>query len=557
MATQAYGFAPSNPAFVNGEYTIAVSDPITAAAVGTYRIARWIDIPEGVYNLKALASGAATLRIGVDLAGLTTLVSLVADVLTNTQVYFSGGKVRFDIELAHTHAGTECGITFLLYLPDKVIYASSAVDWMFNVTTAPLDNELLGEADSRLDLQVFSILPNWKDGITERVQFLTDGMISETGSTQTRSLRDKPRRSFEAQFMRSDTRRSRLDSFFTSVGRRTFMLPLWHEQYRPSGGLTNGAPTVVFPTGTLALREFRVGDLVFVNLADPDDYDLLEVGAIDTGTDTLTWVTAPARDWADGTRIVPMRKAMITERSSMRNPVDRVARVGIRFVIMEDDGVLAGSWDASQIWPFKIDWSSDLQQDHDRLDYEVDNDTGIPRVFNPQDLAMVSTRFSALFKGRSDVRSMRAFIAAARGRNKRFWIPSFTQDVIPTADLSGTYFYAKPFGFAEYAATQQMARKYLEFTLVDGSKFYREISDIEGIGELTPPYTITAEKITVTAALPATPLANIRSVRFMTPVRFDQDQFEMKHHADESVAVTVGFTVKTVDTVSGMPALPV
>lgn len=553
MATQAYGFPPSNPAFVNGEYTIAVSDPITAAATATYRIARWIDIPEGVYNLKALASGAATLRIGANLAGLSTLVTLMADVLTNTQVYFSGGKVRFDIELAHVDAGTECGITFLLYLPDRVIYASSAVGWQFD-TTAPLDNELIGETDSRRDLAVFSILPNWKDGIVERLIYLTDAIESETGTAQTRALRDTPRRSFEAQFLRAETRRSRLDAFFTSVGRRTFMLPLWHEQFRPSGGLTTGVTTVAFPTGTLALREFRVGDLVFVNRGNPDDYDVLEVDSI--AGDTLTWVTAPARDWPEGVRLVPMRKAMISDRTSVRNMIDRAGRVGIRFDLMEEDGVVAASWDASQIWPYKINWADDLTQEHDRLDYEVDNETGIPRVVNPQDLATVSTRFSALFKGRSSVRGVRAWIGAARGRNKRFWIPSFTRDIIPTADLSGMYFFAEPFGFAEYAETQQPARKYLEFTLVDGSKFYRTIASVEGIGALTPPYTITAEKFTLTASLPATPLANIRSVRFMVPVRFSQDNFEFKHHVDESAAVTAAFTVRSVDSVTGMPALP-
>ena len=47
------------------------------------------------------------------------------------------------------------------------------------------------------DLPVWTIRPNWKGGILERLEWLTDVLASDTGVEQRRSVRPTPRRSFE------------------------------------------------------------------------------------------------------------------------------------------------------------------------------------------------------------------------------------------------------------------------------------------------------------------------------------------------------------------------
>ncbi|AGF89702.1 hypothetical protein SP099_00290, partial [Salmonella phage FSL SP-099] len=72
--------------------------------------------------------------------------------------------------------------------------------------------------DVRLTYPVFLPLPNWKDGVTERIEWQTDVMISESGAEQRRPIRLHPRRSFEATFLRWEEKRTLLDTTIAGVG---------------------------------------------------------------------------------------------------------------------------------------------------------------------------------------------------------------------------------------------------------------------------------------------------------------------------------------------------
>ena len=551
MTSAAFNHVSIDPRFVSGEQTVGVSALLSGAAVEpAYHLAKLINLPHGVYNLKFLATDASVLRIN----GAQAL-SLGASTFVATQLYVQGGATRIDVQLAHLAAGANCGFMLTIYSPEKVIYASNAEGWGFDTTT-PLDADLQAAGNPNALLPVLSVLPNWKEGITERIEYVTDALRSETGAVRTRTLREKPRRTFEMGYMRSGIARARLDAFLLGVGQAEFLLPLWHEQYRPLSGLTAGAPHIDLPSGTLAYREFRVGDLVIVTAGDPNNYDLLEVGALDPATDCITWATPPSRSWEPGCRLAPLRKATVSETGGIDNITDRVGEVQVRAAVMERDDGFDASWDyCAPLWSFPIDWSDKVRHDYERQTYTLDNQTSVPHIVDPGGRATVVTRVGALFVGRPAVVRLRRFIAAASGRAKRFWMPTLTSDVILKEAPSGEQLVIEPSGFGEYLKSEQSARILIGIVFADGAPtIYRYVQSVQVVGADVPPYRPTSEVLLLDRAVPEVLLSQVERVQFMMPVRFDQDGFELKHLVDESAAVQASFAMRSAD-IDGMPPI--
>lgn len=536
--TAAFNHPPIDPSFNTGERTIGVSNPVNGASAVTYRIARFLDLPHGVYNIRWLSFGNSVLRVGRTAGTLATTFEALSGQVVQTQIYIEGGELRFDIELQGRANGLTTGVIFVIFALDRVIYASNADGWEFD-TTALSDAALTRAEDPRRSLPVWSILPNWRDGVTEFVEYLTDSITSETGNTVTRALREVPRRQFEFEFMRHGMSRARMDNMILGVGSGRLLLPLWHEQYKPANGILMGQIEVLFPEGDLSLREYRDNDLVIVTLGDPADYEVLTVESV--LSDRLVLSEGPQRDWPSGSRIAPMRIATIGDSNSISNITDRAATGRVRFAIEErEDGFGEYFGFVGPVWRFKINWSSAVDVDHERLSYTFDNQTSLPYTVDPGQRAIVLTRARSLIRGRSEMVRLRRFIQAARGRARRFWMPSFTLDIEPLSGIGGTTFAVKKNGLLDYARTIQSARMFIAVAFADGSpQVYREIVSY---GELQG-----SDIVEVDFDLPIASLAEIERIQFIVPTRFDQDRFEFKHLVDESAAVQVGFTFRSAD----------
>lgn len=530
--------APTNASFTNGERALAVNTVIGDEAVGTYYLGKRVNLPPGVYNIKAMLSPGGSLSMDGSVISANGLVTTQIDVPT--------GERRIDITLTKTSAAQLCYAAFLIFRADKVIYASDASGWVFS--TSPLaNNDIPAAADPRLALPVFGVLPNWANGITERVSYLTDIMTSETGAEQRRALRQHPRRSFEASFLRDNLLRARLDAFMVGVGVSDFMVPLWHEQFRATAGVSANEVFHQFPTtgDTLAYREFAANDLVLITSGDPRTHEVCIVESVNAVTGQLTWRTRPAKSWPAGTRLIPLRRAYIADKSSMSAPVDRIGSMQIRFDLKDPDTRFEGDWGYSApLWRFKIDRGTALTIEYDRTTYTMDNDSGPVLVSNPGNRAHVSSRFSVLARGRQHLYELRQFIAAAKGRAVRFYAPSFTADIYPLDDISGTYFDAEITGFSDAMEYPQWARKIIAIVFNDGSPtIYRSVigvSEQDAIGG-------RVERFVLDTALPSIPHTKIERIQFVVPSRFDQDGFEFTHLVDESAAVKTSVITRSVD----------
>lgn len=406
--------------------------------------------------------------------------------------------------------------------------------------------------DERRALRVFTISPNWKGGILETLSWLTDVMSSEQAVEQRRGVRRWPRRMFEAGFLRQNAYRARLDNFLVGTGREVFLVPLWHEQFTLGSGRTDGI--VVFPVGTLSTREFRQGDLVLVTNGDPDVFAILTVAAINTSVDQIMLVgDGKAGFWPKGSRITPLRRAIITDQMTMTAPADRVGQSQIRFQLTDADSNFKASWGyCSPLWRFKPDRKEPIEFTYDRSAYMHDMDGGVVHITDPGGRAQITQSMKVKLFGREAVQGYRAFLYAARGRATRFYVPTFTADLHPTADLGGLSFETRLNGMNEYMRLPQDSRVLIGIVFTDGRPtIYRKIKTIAPVLDANRQ---VGERYTVTLAVPPIRKQDIDRIMFIVPSRLDMDSIDILHVTDNAAAISSAVVTRS-SILDGMPSL--
>jgi hypothetical protein len=406
-------------------------------------------------------------------------------------------------------------------------------------------------ADPNRSLRVFTLSPNWKDGILERLEFKTDLMSSEQAVEQRRASRRFPRRSFEVSFLRADSERSRIDLFAAGMGRNKFLVPLWHDQFK----LGEPGAYVQFPTSTLVHREFHVDDLVLITAGER--FAVLTVLTVNTGNDRITLGSLDdVGTWPVGSRITPLRVARILDPMSLGNASDRVGKAQIRFSLSDADSRFTASWGyCSPLWRFVPDRATEIEFSYERSAYILDMDAGVVEVTDPGNRAQISTSLALTMYGHAEIGRFRSFLYQARGKVRRFYVPSFTRDIIPLDDLSGDIFDAVVNGFNAYMPDPQEARRIISVVFKDGRPtIYRDIIGIEPVLNDVAPYNQVAERFTLASDMPPILKREIDRISFIVPSRFDQDSFEILHVTDSGKGAKAAVVVKS-NVVEGMPPI--
>lgn len=554
--------APYDEDFVNGEQALHVSATLNSTPNGSiFRLQKAFDFVGGNYTLKCFADDAASWWVLTEEGGGRALFGHVAGQgVVEASIFIPPGRQRVEIILVNNPAvsdpefvgppgaNSDCYVAFSLWQNGQMVYASAAPGWIFD--TEPIDAEDVPPlGDARLALPLFRVTPDWTYGVIERLSYRTEILSDENDDEQTRSLRRFPRRSVEATFSRYDVRRASLESFVNGVGSGLCLVPLWFDQEPLSGPL--GAE-YTFAQSTLAMREFLAGDLVLVSNKNLNDYEVLTIAAVSLPEDKIEFEDAPSRSWSIGSRITPLRVARVLDAPSFNNPTSRVGVGSIRFELDEPCRWPDPSWGyCVPVWRRRVDWSTPISKQFQRLTYILDNETGRVDVQDTSSQTRVGMRVALKMFGREDVFAFRQFIGQARGRALRFWMPSLVSDIPLAGDIAaGDYIDAKPAGIAEYLSTRSHARSMLAVVTRDGSIIYRKVLGSAVIGE----WPDNIERIYLARAIAAVPAALVERVMFVMPARFDQDAFELRHLVDASAAVTTTVAVRSSNPV-GLPEI--
>ena len=539
--------APHSAAFVNNERALSVAASINAApARTTFYLSKWFDFIGGAYTLRCVADDASVWIASVSKDnGRIVHQTAPSQGVTDSTIFIPPGRHRLDIILTNLSTGASaCFVAFSLFQDGQHVYSSSGTGWVFD--TAPIaDSAVPAIGDVRLTYPLFNITPNWASPVIERIEYLTEVLASESDDEQRRSLRRFPRRSFEAAFARHELRRARLASFFRGIGREKFLLPLWHESFTLTASL---GTSVQFPAGTLWMREFVAGGLVWVNNGVQNVDELMTIQSVNLVTDVVTFTAPPSLSWPAGSKIMPVRVARMLDAASLSNLTDRVGVAQLRFTLADPEKWPDPSWGfCAPIFRFKINRANAIDVAYERpTAFIIDNDFGPIENFDIAGVTRENNGFSLILRGRPNVVGFRQFIGEARGKAVRFWMPSQTLDVIPAGDVSGLYFDALDSGLSDYVRRAQETQVMLGFVFKDKSRpvVYQRVDRIEKNG--------IYDRIFLIKAIGAISKSELERVMFVLPARFDQDAFELQHHVNDSSVVTTTVLIRTSDS-DGLP----
>lgn len=531
--------------FTAGEMALGVTSGLGGAAAGTYYLARRFVLQAGAYTLRVYAEDAGSAWVGLDgiSLGRVAVCAPGATLASEVEFWAPDGESRIDLVLTKIASG-QAYVAMTLLRNGAVIYASSADGWRFD-TTIIADADLPATGDARLELPVFTLSPNWAQGVMERLSWATGRASSETDTEQRRSLRRHPRRYFEASFLRDGVGAQRLKNFLLGIGKRHFLAPLWHDQQRLQAALSPLTNTVAFQAGTLQWREWYVGELVLLMGDDPDDYELVEV--LERNSDTVT-VSAPSRTWPAGTWARPLRKMWMPQAPTLSLPTSRAGQVTMGFELVDTERNIVADWGyCAPLWRLEPNWADSVSLDFALNTYDLDYAPSPVQITHPGGQVRVIQRAAVLLRGRQDVAVFRSFLAAARGSAVRFYMPSFTHDVTPSADPVGNVFYAAPAGLSEYFNQPQQSVVILAVTFRDGRPSqYRTITSVVRDGD--------HELITLGADLSAVSRQDVGRVQLIVPSRFEQDTFELHHQTDACRAVAASVVTRS-SLVDGLPPI--
>jgi hypothetical protein len=280
------------PSFTGGEQALSVVYNANNAPPRTqFAMSQWIVLTAGTHRIKLVAQSAASWTLDH-----VKKIKSSSGYFSERQILFSsvgshgvverefvvhrGGLKRLNIILQNIQVvAAPCYAIFSVWKSGSMIEASSKATVLCEQGADFIPIEAMGIApDERLSLPVFSVTPNWKDGVLEKIEYRTDIASSTTDAEQRRMTRLHARRSFEASFLREKSARARLDTFFSGHGNQDFLLPLWHDQIRLPESLIKASIVVPFDGYNLLSNGAQTSNGIAISCGLNIFFDLLSDG---------------------------------------------------------------------------------------------------------------------------------------------------------------------------------------------------------------------------------------------------------------------------------------
>lgn len=91
---------------------------------------------------------------------------------------------------------------------------------------------------------ILDFLPNWKSGLTENHEYLTDIMVAHDMTEQRAALRSKPRCTMQAAYLLHGADASRFDMVLAAGQAQVLLMPYWPAPSHLAAAAANGATTI-------------------------------------------------------------------------------------------------------------------------------------------------------------------------------------------------------------------------------------------------------------------------------------------------------------------------
>ncbi len=407
----------------------------------------------------------------------------------------------------------------------------STLRWIFSASV-PATLRVTGNR-----IVAWTFMPNWRDGVTERMAWLTEVLGSSSGAEQRRALRIAPRRSFEASVVLEGRERALMDMSLAAWGGRLWALPVWPDVQLLTGAVALGASSIACATDN---RDFRAGGLALLLGATAFDYEAVEVLSITSGLLQLKRPTQAA--WPAGTKLFPVRTAQLAQQPNIRRLNNRLVQVVVQFNVAEacDWPVATGltMYRGAPVVSNKPHESGDLNNTAARLMLVLDNLAGIPRATDTADAAFQVQAHSWTLGGLSEQSAWRSLMYTLRGRQGVVWLPTHSEDLdlSALADAATSTIDVGAIGFTRFGLGR-VGRRDIRIELSDGTALHRRITASAELSSSVERLTLDAPHGVILRPAGTSTNTTVTRISFMQLARLEQDEIELHHFtADDGVS---------------------
>lgn len=408
----------------------------------------------------------------------------------------------------------------------------------------PVDFEATFNINTDLFLPVWSFRANWREPMSERLSFLTDVLTASEGAEQRRSLRPTPRRSFEADFLLTGPERTFWDLFINKLGGGEVTVPLYWETVTLGSALTaTVSDRIAFDT-TYREWPYLEGRLALLMGKTALDYEVVEIASVDD--DGVDLVAPVSRPWPKGTKLLPLRRAVLDQIGDLNHKTAGTATATVQFRVIGPNpwtpaADASPTRDGLPIFLSEPNWVEDLTAEMGR-DIAL-LDTTVGRTYQIDSLGRVrlGQAHRWFLPGRQKLAGFRDLIYRHLGRTGAFWLPTFKADfrLAASAGSAATQITVENVGFF-YTGGPTSGREYIAIKH-DGGTILRKILSV------VPGTTAATEKLNLDAPLGlALSPGQVRRISFADVARFDTDEFEIVHYGGADAHHDVSAMFRTI-----------
>jgi hypothetical protein len=380
-----------------------------------------------------------------------------------------------------------------------------------------------------MTMELWPFIP--QQGLTESFEWETDVQRCRSAEYR-RAIRPFPRHDFMFSNQLTPEQFGRAKAIAKSVGGTPLRMPIWTEMTE-LGSVSIGVSAL--PVSTYGLN--YTNGLLLIWQSD-SHYDIHTISGMSSNT---IYLSDPIRSYFASPLVMPLRTVVFAQSLEVARKPDDVIEARVRFTatLTEDGGGMVGkSYPTYRGYPVVTDIPEvidDVREEFLRQTEDFDTISGniyrLPIYSAPEQTSVLA--WTAL--DRLELINLRYWVYSQKGRQKAFWLPSWSRDVTVTHDIAPTDTHIEIIDV-----------NYRNLTVgTHGVSF--DLGIITTSGVMTRVHVIAVEAgssgkevLTLSAAANATiPAASIDRVCRLTLSRFNTDRVEMQHRAGGETTVVV------------------
>jgi hypothetical protein len=388
--------------------------------------------------------------------------------------------------------------------------------WIF---TDPANDPGCNITGSRVLAWTFPM--NWGTPMRETLTWLTDVLKSEDASEQRYALRATPRASYSFAFDVDSRQRRLIENQVYGLGGTPWAVPYWPDGSRATAPVTAGDLSVALNT---TMRDFEAGGLALLLSEDGAKFEAFQIASVAPGA--LTAVRVIENNWPANTWVYPARIAQITEVPQLRRITKNDVAGTVAFETLDgvsrNDTAESPTYRGQPVLEREPNWRDGVNASYRRQLEIFDTLLTQAHRVDRSGLGEPTRDFLWTAFGRAEIAELRKFLYARAGRHKGIWVPTFMDDIVLSALMSGgvVSMFIEACGASPHAGGNN--RRDIRIQLNNGTIFYRRVDATATIDDATESLTLSTP-----LGVDVSP-ADVALISWMEYLRLDQDAIEIE-----------------------------